>query len=174
MESLKDIAGLSVKQLKAFVRKAKDEPRVLKEIAKLVLGDDPNISMRASWALMHVSMVKPEAITPLLPSLFEFLRKTGQHTGAIRNTIRIMHEVDVPENYCGELFDICMAHIKNAAMPMAVRAFSIVTIGQICETYPELKPEVELVLSELSAFPQPASITSSIKKTSKILLKLKP
>lgn len=172
MEDINDLAYFSLRKLQRFVKEVQDDPATLKKMAAMVNGDDPILSMRASWALVHVSIINPKAIRPLLPQLFKFLRKTGQHTGAIRSVIRIMHEIEVPEKYCSELFDICIAYVKNATLPHAVRAFSLVTLGLICQRFPELKPEVELVLAELGAFPQPPSITSSMRKTSKILLKL--
>src|SRR4051812_9437385 len=123
MEDIKDLQYFSKKKLDKFVKQVEDDPKALKEIAKLVLGDDQNRSMRASWALTHISMSRPQNIKPLVPQLMKFLKGKNQHTGAIRNVIRVFHEIDIPEKYIGELFDICMAHAKNATMPHAVRAF---------------------------------------------------
>jgi hypothetical protein len=128
--------------------------------------------MRSTWALQHISFKHPELIRPHIGTLMKALKKENQHTGAQRNIIRIFHEVDIPERYAGEIFDSCINFTKNATLPHAVRAFAITTLGIICKKYPELKPEVELVLSELMTFPQPPSITVCIRKSLKILDKL--
>ncbi len=172
MKDIDDLAYFSLKKLKKFVKQIENDPKALKEITAMVLGDDPILSMRASWALSHVSYSSPQNIYPLLPQLLKFLQGKHQHTGAIRNTIRIFHEIDIPEKYCGPIFDLCLGYVKNAALPHAVRAFSIVTLAQICKKYPELKTEVELVLNELKSFPQPPSMTACIKNAMKVLAKL--
>jgi hypothetical protein len=172
MEAIKDPKYFSLKKVKQLTKEVEKDPAIVKELVKLTLGDDLILSMRASWALQHISFQYPKLIYPQIPSLLKFLRKEKQHTGAIRNVIRIFHEVEVPEKYCGELFDLCLKYTKNAALPPAVRAFSIVMLADICKKYPELKHEVELVFSELQTFPQPPSITVCIRKASRILEKL--
>ncbi len=172
MEEIKEIEYFSLKKLKKFVAEIESNKKVLKELVTLVLGKDKTLSMRASWALTHVSYSSPKSIYPLLPQLLKFLQGKDQHTGAIRNTIRIFHEIDIPEKYISEIFDLCLAYTKNAALPHAVRVYSIITLANICKTYPELKPEVELVLNELKAFPQPPSMNACIRDAVKVLGKL--
>ncbi len=110
----------------------------------------------------------------LPPVLFviKFLKKNNQHTGSIRNVIRIFQEIELPEKYCSEILDICLKYAKNAGMPHAVRVFSIYVLTKICVMYPELKYEVELILSELKEHPQPPSLVACIRTTTKTLLKL--
>ena len=172
MEEINDPKYFSLKKVKQLAKDVEKNPKIVKELVKLTLGEDLTLSMRASWALQHISFKNPELISTHISSLIKFLRKEKQHTGAIRNVIRLFHEIAIPEKYCGELFDLCMSYTKNATLPHAVRAFSITVLGDICKKYPELKPEVELVLNELKTFPQPASLTVRIREVSKILLKL--
>lgn len=172
MEEIKDPKYFSLKKVKQLVKEVEKDPSIVKELVKLTLGEDQTLSMRASWALQHISFSNAELVRKQIPSLVKFLHKEKQHTGAIRNVIRIIYEIGVPEKYAGEVFDICIKYTKNATLPHAIRAFSITMLGQICLMYPELKPEVELILSELKTFPQPPSVNVRIRDTSKILLKL--
>jgi hypothetical protein len=172
MSDITDVKYFSLKKLTRFVAQIRNDKKAIKELTKLVLGDDLTLSMRASWALVHVSYKNPKIIYSELPALVKFLKGENQHTGAIRNVLNLLNELDIPEKHCSEIFDLCMKFTKNATLPHAVRAFAITILGQICQRYPELKPEVELVLNELKTFPQPPSITVRIRDTSKILLKL--
>jgi hypothetical protein len=169
MEHLEDVKYFSLAKLKPMVKKIQDDKKAVKELVKLTLGDDPKLSMRASWALTHVVLVNPKIVYAELPSLMKFFKREDRHTGAMRNVIAVFKELDLPEKYCGEIFDLCLKFTKNAALPHAVRAFSIITLGNICQKYPELKPEVELVFSELMTFPQPASISVCIRNARKTL-----
>lgn len=172
MKELHDVKYFSLQKVKKFVRQHQDSPKAVKELLKLIMSDDAQITMRASWVLQHMSFENPDIIYPHLPELIKFLRKKDQHTGAIRNVIRIFKELDLPEKYCSEIFDLCMAYSKNPAMPHAVRVFAIYTMVNICKKYPELKYEVELIIHELKSYPQPPSFVACFKKVSKILLKL--
>lgn len=172
MEPIKDPKYFSlekVKQLTSFVEK---NPKIVRELVFLTNGNDLKLSMRASWALQHISFKYPELIKPHIGSLIKSLKKEKQHTGAIRNVIRIFHEIEIPEKYSAELYDLCLNYIKNGTLPHAIRAFSITLLGDICKKYPELKPEVELVLNELKTYPQPPSLTVRIRATLKVLQKL--
>lgn len=171
MEDIHDIKYFSLKKVQKFLKENDKNPKVASELTKLILSNDPQTSMRASWTLQHLCFKKPELIYPQIPKLIRFLQMENQHTGAMRNVIRVFMELDLPEKYCGPIFDLCLQFSKNTTLPHAVRVFSIYTLANICLKYPELKPELDLILSELKMFPQPGSIVACIKKTSKILLK---
>jgi hypothetical protein len=162
----------SLKKVKTLSKDVEKKPQLIKEIVKLAASNDLTLAMRSTWALQHISFEHPELLSPHIGTLVKALKKEKQHTGAQRNIIRIFHEIDIPEKYVGEIFDSCINFTKNATLPHAVRAFAITTLGIICKTYPELKPEVELILSELRSYPQPPSITVCIRKTLKVLNKL--
>lgn len=162
----------SLKKVNLAIKQMENQPQLLLDARKLMFDKDPQKSMRASWLMLHAAFEYPELVKKQLAYLVKFLEQPNLHTGAIRNTIRIFQEIDLPEKYCSKMFDICINYTKNSAMPHAVRAFSINVLENICKKYPELKHEVLLLLSELSSFPQPPSINFCIKKTSKILLKL--
>lgn len=172
MEDIKDIKYFSLKKLNNFLKENQNNATLAKELTTLILDDDQLISMRASWALLHLSFRKPEMINPVIPKLIRFLKSSHRHTGAIRNVIRIFQDIKIPEKYSGELFDLCIGFLKNTTLPHAVRVFSLYVLTKICTKYPELKVEIELILSEFKTFPQPPSMTAAIKKCSKIMLKL--
>lgn len=173
MKELHDIKYFSLNKVKKFIAEYGDKPGTIKELCKLILSEDHQISMRASWTLQHLSFEKPEVIKPLYPQLISFLKRKNNHTGAIRNVIRIFQEQDIPEKYTSEIYDLCLAYCKNVAMPHAVRVFAIYVMANICKKYPELKYELELILSEFKQYPQPPSMTACIKKTTKQLKNLR-
>ena len=171
-KEFESVTYFSLKKVKLAAEQMKHQPQLLVDTRKMMFIKDPQKSMRASRLMLHASFEYPELVKKQLPYLIKFLEQPNLHTGAIRNTIRVFQELDLPEKYCSKMFDICINYSKNSTMPHAVRAFSINVLENICKKYPELKHEVLLVLNELSSFPQPPSINFCIKKTSKILLKL--
>jgi hypothetical protein len=168
-EITKDQSVINAKRLANYIIANKYE---LKNVTKTIFDDDTNISMRSAWILSHVSMKSPEIIVPLIPQFLNYIRKKDAHPGTVRCILSCIQRINIPGKYCSEIFDYCMDATKNAGMPNAVRAFSITILGNICKNYPELKPEVEMVLNELKTFPQPGSIIVRMRDTFKILSKL--
>jgi len=65
------------------------------------------------------------------------------HDAIRRNALRILEDIDIPEKYCGELFDLSNNYLHDIKEPIAVRAFSISVMFNIAKKYTELKTEVK-------------------------------
>lgn len=163
---------ITLSQVKKIVRQIDQYPDLIKDFRPFVFDEDPRKTMRATWILQHISFEYPDLIKKEIPYLLQFLDQENNHTGAIRNCIRIFMTVPIPDQYCAPIFDKCMALATNETMPHAVRVFSIYTMATICKRYPELKSELLMVLDEMKIYPQPPSIVACLKKTYKNLLKL--
>lgn len=59
------------------------------------------------------------------------------------------------------------AEISNPDNPPAIIAFAITAAARICNKYPELKTEFNLLLEPLRQHPQPASVTSRLNSVEK-------
>jgi len=171
MESLEQIQYFSLRMLNLFLQENRNNKKVAAELTNLIFNKEPKISMRASWVLLHLSFERPTEITPQLPKLIKFLQSENKHTGACRNVLRIFHEIEIPEQHCGILFDICLAFTIHAHYPHAVRVFALYTAALIVKKFPELSNELQLVVNELKTHPQPPSINAAFKKLDKMLLK---
>ena len=162
----------SKKQTMAIVKYIGDDKKRFAVLLEIFMASDYRLNQRSAWPLSYVCIAHPKLIKPHFGKIIKKLNQKGNHDAVIRNILRLLQEIDIPEKYCVTIFDTCMRYTKNAAIPHALRAFSITLLGKICKTYPELKPEVELVLSELKTFPQPPSLTVRIRDTLKVLQKL--
>jgi len=171
-KEFESVIYFSLKKVKLAVKQIEQQPSLIVDTRKMMFNKDPQKSMRASWLMLHAAFEYPELVKKQLPYIIKLLDEPNIHTGTIRNSVRIFQELELPEKYCAQLFDICINYTKNSTLPHAVRAFSINVLGLLCKKYPDLKHEVSLVLNELNSFPQPPSIAFCIKKTLKILLKL--
>jgi hypothetical protein len=159
----------SKKQTTAIVRYIGHDKNRFKTLIDIFLTEDYRLNQRAAWPLSNVCLEHPEMIRPYIGKLVKNLTKTGNHDAVIRNTLRIFQDMDIPEKHCGPLLDICFSYIRNTTLPFAIRTFAITVAANICRKYPELKPELKLLLTELNSFPQPASINSRLKRALKEL-----
>jgi hypothetical protein len=164
-----NIQYFSLKKVKLAVKQMEQQPQLIVDTRKMMFSNDQQKSMRAAWLMVHASFHYPQLVKKQLPYVIKLLKQPHLHTGTIRSSIRLFQELDLPEKYCGELFDICINYAKSGLMPHGVRAFSINVLGLICKKYPDLSHEVLLIMNELGSFPQPPSIAFCVKKTKKLI-----
>ena len=153
----------SKKQCTRIIKYIGNDKKRFKILLDLFFGNDSVISQRGGWPLSYICIEYPELIKPYIGKLIKNLSRKNLHDAVFRNTLRLLQEADLPEKYCGPVFDICISYIKNTTLPHAIRAFAISTASSICKKYPELKPELKLIILELNSFPQPPSLKARIK-----------
>jgi len=62
--------------------------------------------------------------------------------------MRLLQYVDIPEKYQGEVLDICFRYVSSPAEPVAVKAFSLTVLSNLAKLYPEILPELKLVIEQ--------------------------
>jgi hypothetical protein len=87
-------------------------------------------------------------IQPYIKDLVAQLPRKDVHNSVIRNSVRILEAIDIPEAYHGEVMNACFQFIENPATPVAIKAFSLTTLQNLCKQYPEILPELKLIIQE--------------------------
>ena len=64
------------------------------------------------------------------------------HNAVLRNTIRILEDIEVPEKYEGEIYQRCFVFLNDPDQPIAIRCFSMSVVFNIAKKYPDLKNEL--------------------------------
>jgi len=139
------------------------------ELITIFFGKDKKVQQRAAWPLSYLAEGNPRLIEPYLKRLIHLLEKKGNHPAVARCILRIFQQYDMPDEYHGELIDLCFKFILNPSTPIAIRAYAITTAAHIAAPYPELKREMFLVLAELSHVDQPPAIRVRLKIAFKTL-----
>jgi hypothetical protein len=162
----------TLSQVNKVVEQIDIYPNHLDVIREFIFDKDPRKNMRATWLLLHIAFKHPQLVKGEIPVLLKFLDQNNNHTGAIRNCVRIFMELEIPEKYCAPIYDKCQSYVTNVALPHAVRVFAVYAMANICKRFPELKQELLIILDELKKYPQSPSMNACLKKTYKNLLKL--
>lgn len=139
------------------------------ELILIFLGDDRRLAQRASWPLSYVLIRYPHLLNPYFDVFIEKLDDGNNHPAIIRNILRVLQEIDIPETYHGVLVDKSFKFILSETQPAAIRAFALTVASRICKPYPELVNELRLILNELAVLPQLPSMRSRLKKALKEL-----
>lgn len=119
-----------------------------KELMKCFLDGEYRLAQRAAWSVSWAARKKPEMVFPHIKDIVSVLHKKNVHNAVIRNAVRVLQEIDIPEQYHGEVMDACFQFIEKPSTAVAIKAFSLTTLSNLSEHYPEIKPELKLIIED--------------------------
>ena len=56
--------------------------------------------------------------------------------------------MDIPEKFQGEIMEICFGYVASQSEPVAVKVFSLTVLGNLAKKYPEIIPEIKVLIDE--------------------------
>lgn len=107
----------------------------------------------------------PDLLYSYMPQLINNLKHPA-HDAIVRNTIRTWQFMKIPEQYQGDIFEICYQHILSHKSAIAIKAFSMRVCANIAKDIPELKEELSVAINDQLEFGSPG-----IKSIGKKLIK---
>jgi hypothetical protein len=119
-----------------------------KELLNCFLSSDKELSKRAAWSLSWAARQKPEMVYPHIKELVSVLDKKDLHPAILRNAVRVLEEVEIPEVYHGEVMNACFNFIEKPDTAIAVKAFSLTVLYKLAKIYPEISHELKLIIEE--------------------------
>ncbi|MEP7143923.1 MAG: hypothetical protein ABI707_13670 [Ferruginibacter sp.] len=132
----------------------------------LFLNDEYRVTQRAAWPLSYCVSAHPYFIEKRFPEFIENLYKPAIHDAIKRNTVRILQHIDIPEKYQGDVMNLCFQYVESPTEAVAIKAFSLTVLGNLAKLYPEILPEIKLLIEE-----QLPNQTAAFKSRAKQLLK---
>jgi len=146
-----------------------EHSRIQKDkIVKLVLSDkayftalmkcffygEYRICQRAAYPLLDLVLARPEWFKNYFQKILIKLNEEKNHPSILRNSVRILVELDIPKKYEMEFLDKAIMYIMDNDLPVAIRAFAITLAGNIASQHPDLLDEVKMVVQEQMEYPQ--------------------
>ena len=112
------------------------------------LDEEYRLAQRAAWSVSWAARKKPGMITPHIKDLISVLHKKNVHDAVIRNSVRVLQEIEIPEDCHGEVMDACFRFIESPSMPVAIKVFSLTILFNLSKYYPEIQPELKLIIDD--------------------------
>jgi len=153
-------------QCDKIVKWISDNQKKFDELFNLFLNDEYRVTQRAALPLSCSIIEHPNLIKKNLKKLLNNLKKPGLHNAVKRNTIRLLQHIEIPENYHGEVLQICFSYLESPAEPVAIKAFSLTVLNNLSKQYPDILPELKLLIEEQLPH-QTAAFKSRAKKVLK-------
>jgi hypothetical protein len=121
-------------------------PKYFKELIQCFLANEYRLAQRAAWSVSWAARKKPELITPYIKDLVAQLSRTDVHNAVIRNSVRVLEAIEIPEELHADVMNACFAFIENPSTSVAIKAFSMTTLFNLSKYYPEIKNELKLIV----------------------------
>lgn len=118
------------------------------ELFHLFLQDEYRVVQRAAWPVSYCVEAHPPLIDKHWKKLMDNLKKPGLHNAVKRNSVRFMQDIKLPEKYHGQIMDICFQFLEAPGEALAVKVFSMTVLANLAKFYPEIKPELILVIED--------------------------
>ena len=125
-----------------------DNPKRFAKLMKLFFQSEYRITQRAAWPMSYCVRQHPSLITPYYKKLVQLLKQSDVHPAVTRNIVRMLEGVDIPAKWQGEIMDCCFKFIANPDEAAAVKAFSFGVLDNMVKQYPDILPEIKLIIEE--------------------------
>lgn len=117
-------------------------------LMKIFFKGDYRTTQRAAWPMSVCVQQHPHLIEPYYKPLLDNLKKPGLHDSVLRNTVRLLQYVEIPEKYHGRVMTICFDFIQSNETAVGIKAFSLTILQNLAKLYPEIKPELKTIIEE--------------------------
>jgi hypothetical protein len=122
-----------------------DKDRVA-ELIDLFLNSEYRVTQRAAYAMLFVSNKYIELFQPYIGVLLNNLENKKVHIAVKRNTIRLFQNLHIPEKFQGQAAAICFEYLESTKEAIAVKCFAMKVLANICESEPDLIPELKILV----------------------------
>lgn len=122
------------------------------------LGDNPLLAQRAAHVMSWCCDAHPDLILPYLPDVIG-LAKSDTSTALKRNGIRVLQNIDIPEEYQGLVAELCFDLLTARGESIAVKVFSMTVLSNICVGEPELSKELRMIIEDQMPYASPAFLS---------------
>ncbi|MFT4094548.1 MAG: hypothetical protein QM640_13015 [Niabella sp.] len=115
----------------------------------LSLNSESRIVQRAAWPLSYCVINHPQLIKKHYPQIIALLSAPNQHAAVKRNILRLLDQIpQIPRACHGQIMDICFQIVEDPKEAIAPQAFALGILQKLSRIYPEIKPELKLIIGE--------------------------
>ncbi len=110
--------------------------------------EDSRVVQRAAWPVSYCVEANPSLIEPHYKALVAKMQEPHNHDAVKRNSTRLLQYVKIPEQWQGDIMNICFDYLTSPTEAVATKAFSMTVLANMAKDYPEIISELKLVVEE--------------------------
>lgn len=139
-----------------------------KDLMDCFLSKNIRLAQRAAWSVSWAAQKNPKIVQPHIGSLVNQLTRTDIHDAVIRNSLRVLEDLEIEEDCHGEVMSACFDFIQKLNTPIAIKAFSLNILYKLSKSYPEIKNELRTIIVQNMDYETPAFKSRARKILAKI------
>ncbi|KAA6439965.1 hypothetical protein FEM33_09690 [Dyadobacter flavalbus] len=132
------------------------DEEIFSELMNCFFSEHYRLAQRAAYSAGIAAQKKPELIQPYIGKLAACLTRKDVHDAVIRNSVRILEDVAIPEAFHAEVMNKCFELAADRMVPVAIRALSLTVLYRLSLIYPEIKKELRIIIEEGMEFEKAA------------------
>ncbi len=121
------------------------QPR-FNELFHLFLTGEYRVVQRASWPVSYCVEAHPELVRLHFSKLVKKLQEKKLQVAVKRNAMRLLQHVKIPAAFHGKIMNICFDYVQDPAEAIAVKVFALTVLVNLSECYPDIVPEIKLII----------------------------
>jgi len=133
-----------------------DSQERFNELFHLFLTDEYRVVQRSAWPVSYCVEAHPKLIKTNFGKLVRNLQQPNLHDAVKRNSVRLLQHADIPIKYRGEVMNICFAYVESPTEAVATKAFALTVLGRLANWYPDIIPEIKLLIEDQLPHQTPA------------------
>jgi len=118
------------------------------ELFTLFCSNEYRVVQHAAWPISYSVIDHPDLIKKHFSKLVKLMQDPSAHSALRRNAMRLLQEIDIPKKHHGQVMDTAFRYIADPKEPVAVKAFSLTVLEKLAGGYPEIIPEIKLLIEE--------------------------
>lgn len=140
-----------------------DSQKRFDELFTLFISNEYRVAQRSAWPVSYCVAAHPKLMEKKFSALIKNLGNPAIHDAVRRNSIRLLQDISIPKKYQGAIMDICFGYMAAPKETVAVKAYSLTVLENLSKQYPEISPELVLLIEEQMPR-QTLAFTSRAKK----------
>ncbi len=109
-------------------------------ILNLAFSREMPVCWRSAWLMDYLSELHPWLAEKHIEKIWSEM-PAGHPDGVTRSCLRLLCRYDIPEECQGIAADLCLSWLEQAAVPVAIKAYSMELLLKLVGLYPELANE---------------------------------
>ncbi|MFT4661018.1 MAG: hypothetical protein ACI8XB_001289 [Patiriisocius sp.] len=120
-----------------------------KILIKMMLGNVIREQQLAAAVFFHCIEANPSWLAKHIPSLVKKIQMDETHNALRRNFFRVLQYRSISQKHQGIIYNLGMDRMLDIKETVAVKAFAMTALFNICKEEPELKNELALVIKDV-------------------------
>jgi hypothetical protein len=145
-----------------------------RKLMDIFLDENHIMGLRASWIVIRSIEINKSMLDPFITDLVSQITNPINAEHLIRNSLRILELLDIPEICHGLVMNTCFGFLEQPQTPIAIKAYSLTIVYRLSIIYPEIQDELACIIEENWDLETPAfksrgkKILAQIKKSRKM------